>query len=95
MLSSHTVEPCFDESCRHWVDTDGNRIEAHAAGMLLSPINGRWYWYGESSKSAAEREDEESLWDNGVNCYSAPGIGGPWRNEGQVLRQTDVKVDGL
>ena len=27
----------------HWNDTDGNRIEAHAAGMLQSPLDSRWY----------------------------------------------------
>ena len=36
----------------HWNDTDGNRIEAHAAGMLQAP-DSRWYWYGESSKLGA------------------------------------------
>ena len=35
---------------RHWNDTDGKRIEAHAAGLLLAPTDGRWYWYGESKK---------------------------------------------
>ena len=28
------IESCFDSACVHWKDTDGNRIEAHAAGML-------------------------------------------------------------
>lgn len=68
----------------HWNDTDGNRIEAHAAGMLQSPVDGRWYWYGESKKT-------DSLADHGVNCYSAETIAGPWRNEGQVLAQSDIK----
>ena len=62
---------------RHWNDTDGNRIEAHAAGMLQSPIDNRWYWYGESKKTSG-------LGDHGVNCYSAATIAGPWKNEGQV-----------
>jgi len=70
-------------SNKHWVDTDGNRIEAHAAGMLQSPVDDRWYWYGESKKT-------DSLNDHGVNCYSAETIAGPWRNEGQVFSQTDI-----
>ena len=69
----------------HWNDTDGNRIEAHAAGMLQSPGDGRWYWYGESKKDG-------NLRDHGVNCYSAPGLSGPWKNEGQVFHQSDVRV---
>ena len=28
------IKSCFDSTCVHWKDTDGNRIEAHAAGML-------------------------------------------------------------
>ena len=48
----------------HWNDTDGNRIEAHAAGMLQSPTDKRWYWYGESKK-------DNNLSDHGVNCYSS------------------------
>eukprot|EP00966_Prymnesium_polylepis_P284522 6573397-Prymnesium_polylepis.1 len=94
-MARSVVRPCFDESCAHWMDTDGNRIEAHAAGMLRSPLDGRWYWYGESAKSAVEVEDEDSLWDHGVNCYSAAEIGGPWRSEGRALDQLDVRIDDL
>ena len=68
----------------HWDDTDGNRIEAHAAGMLQSPTDKRWYWYGESKKTG-------NLKDHGVNCYSAPGLSGPWTFEGQVFHQSDVR----
>ena len=80
------IVPCFDSSCVHWKDTEGNRIEAHAAGMLQAP-NGRWYWYGESAKTP-------SLDHHGVNCYSAPDISGPWKNEGLVLSQSDIHVPG-
>eukprot|EP00931_Biecheleriopsis_adriatica_P058127 TRINITY_DN34540_c0_g1_i1.p1 TRINITY_DN34540_c0_g1~~TRINITY_DN34540_c0_g1_i1.p1 ORF type:complete len:355 (+),score=48.04 TRINITY_DN34540_c0_g1_i1:83-1147(+) len=71
-------------SDEHWIDTDGHRIEAHAAGMLQSPIDGRWYWFGESKKT-------DDLEDHGVNCYSADDIAGPWKNEGQVLHQSDIQ----
>lgn len=54
--------------------------------MLQAP-SGRWYWYGESKKT-------NGLKDHGVNCYSAPDISGPWKNEGQVLKQVDIKVSG-
>ena len=49
---SRIVRPCFDAGCAHWNDTDGNRIEAHSAGMLQSPLDERWYWYGESKKAS-------------------------------------------
>ena len=80
------VVPCFDSSCRHWNDTAGNRIEAHAAGMLQAP-NGRWYWYGESKKVP-------QLAQHGVNSYSAPDIAGPWTHEGCVLNQSAILVPG-
>ena len=91
MSSSRTVRSCFDERCPHWTDTDGNRIEAHGAGMLQSPHDGRWYWYGESAKAEA---NDASL-PHGVNCYSAPDLAGPWRFEGQALGHLDVRVDGV
>lgn len=68
-------------------DTAGNRIEAHAAGMLLSHSDNRWYWYGESKKTS-------DLTTHGVNCYSAPALGGPWRFEGQLISQKDIVVPG-
>lgn len=85
--AKHIVRPCFDAKCQHWNDTDGNRIESHAAGMLQSPVDKRWYWYGESKKT-------NSLTDHGVNCYSAPDISGPWRNEGQVFHQQNITIPG-
>ena len=71
----------------YWNDTDGNRIEAHAAGMLQSPMDKRWYWYGESKKTS-------NITDHGVNLYSSDTIAGPWKNEGQVFHQQDIKMSG-
>ena len=85
--ANHIIHPCFDASCAHWNDTKGERIESHSAGMLQSPTDKRWYWYGESKKTA-------DLSDHGVNCYSAPDIAGPWTNEGSVLGQSQVKIPG-
>jgi len=73
----------------HWNDTKGGRIEAHGAGMLQSPLDNRWYWYGESKKTY-------DLSGHGVTCYSAATIAGPWTFEGTLLtqamiNQTDVK----
>ena len=98
MDEAAVVRSCFDTGCRHWTDSSGRRIEAHGAGMLQSPHDARWYWYGESAKSAQAadgRLNEERLWSQGVNCYSAAQLSGPWRSEGQVLRQSDVRVRGL
>lgn len=67
----------------HWLDTDGNRIESHGAGMLQSPTDMRWYWYGETKKT-------DNYNEHGVNCYSAETIAGPWTFEGEVFPQTSV-----
>jgi hypothetical protein len=78
----------------HWNDTDGKRIEAHSAGMLQSAADQRWYWFGESKKLDNSRTDPHKYETQGVNCYSAATIAGPWKNEGQVLTQSDIAVPG-
>lgn len=70
----------------HWLDSDGSRIEAHAAGILDNPRDGRLYWYGETAKIRNPNDE------GGVNCYSAPTIAGPWTFEGQVLTQEDITI---
>eukprot|EP00928_Gymnodinium_smaydae_P070894 TRINITY_DN54636_c0_g1_i1.p1 TRINITY_DN54636_c0_g1~~TRINITY_DN54636_c0_g1_i1.p1 ORF type:complete len:625 (-),score=118.48 TRINITY_DN54636_c0_g1_i1:56-1930(-) len=80
------IRSSFDQHSSHWLDTAGNRIEAHGAGMLYSEPHGRWYWYGESKKG----ENEEA----GINCYSSASLAGPWTFEGRVLSDHNVHVDG-
>ena len=88
------MHSCFDEGCIHWTDTSGHRIEAHGAGLSQSPLDGRWYWYGESKKyPQASTLELGSLrpvqtftpygdpWKPpGVNVYSAHSIAGPWQS---------------
>ena len=88
--SARLIQPCFDEACPPWTDTDGNRIEAHAAGMLQSPLDGKWYWYGETAKGTVESDGSIP---HGVNCYSSSDLAGPWQFEGQVLKQSDVHIE--
>lgn len=79
-----TTQAVYNDA--HILDTDGNRVEAHAAGMLQH--DGRWYWYGESKKTA-------DLGSHGVNCYSSASLAGPWAFEGNVLPQAAVKGRGV
>ena len=45
-----------------WLDTNGNRIQAHAGCMLY--VDDTFYWYGENKeKSISEYE----IWHWGVN----------------------------
>ena len=72
----------FDTTTPHWKDTNGNRIEAHAAG-LLQALDTYYYWYGESKKTKA-------LTSHGVNCYRSLSLAGPWEFVGQVLTQKEI-----
>lgn len=67
----------------HWADDAGNSIQAHA-GCLLQSAGGRWYWYGET------RKGDQSKPTDGVNCYSAADVTGPWHFEGEVLSQNSI-----
>eukprot|EP00927_Polykrikos_kofoidii_P065817 TRINITY_DN61534_c0_g1_i1.p1 TRINITY_DN61534_c0_g1~~TRINITY_DN61534_c0_g1_i1.p1 ORF type:complete len:470 (+),score=60.93 TRINITY_DN61534_c0_g1_i1:95-1504(+) len=83
------ILPCFEPGCQEWRDTDGERIEAHGAGILQSTQDGRWYWYGESAKR--DKASGGSL-GGGINCYSSASLAGPWKNEGEMLSQNTVTV---
>jgi len=49
----------------YWLDSDGNRIEAHGAGLIFT--EGAWYWIGED-KSA------NSGGFKAVNCYRSTDL---------------------
>jgi beta-galactosidase len=80
--SADLVYPCFEPGCTEWKDANGKRIDAHGAGMLRSPQDNRWYWYGESSTR------------NTINCYSAESLAGPWTNHGEVFSHMQVMLEG-
>ena len=58
--------------------------------MLQSPLDGKWYWYGETAKGTVE---SDGSMPHGVNCYSSTDLAGPWQFEGQVLKQSDVHIE--
>lgn len=70
-----------------WLDTDGNPINAHGAGMLYH--NGKYYLYGEYKKGETILP-EWATWEcyrtdvTGVSCYSSPDLVN-WKFEGIVL----------
>ena len=62
-----------------WLDTDGNRIQAHAGYMLYH--DDTFYWYGENKeKSFCEYE----LWHWGVRLYSSKDLYN-WKSEGIIV----------
>lgn len=71
-----------------WLDTEGNPINAHGAGMLYH--NGKYYLYGEYKKGKTILPDW-ATWEcyrtdvTGVSCYSSPDLRN-WTFEGVVLK---------
>ena len=77
-----------------WLDTDGNRINAHGAGILYH--DGTYYWYGEAKGDSTYWNPKVPSWEcyrteaGGVSCYSSQNLV-DWKYEGLVLpsNQTD------
>lgn len=70
-----------------WLDTDGNPINAHGAGMLYH--NGKYYLYGEY-KVGETVLPPDATWEryrtdvSGVSCYSSSDLRN-WKFEGVAL----------
>lgn len=62
-----------------WLDTDGNRIQAHGGSILA--VGDTFYWYGEN-KERTTGEDE--IWHWGVRCYSSKDLYN-WKSEGIII----------
>jgi hypothetical protein len=68
-----------------WLDSDGNRIQAHGGGMLL--VGDTYYWYGEQRDGDTIRDQDtpDGRVDTiGVSCYSSRDLQ-RWTYEGIVL----------
>jgi Glycosyl hydrolases family 43 len=57
-----------------WLDTDGNRIQAHGGSMHYE--DGWFYWYGEDkSKTTGDGESWlDGVWHNGVLAYKSQDL---------------------
>ena len=69
-----------------WQTVGGGRIEAHAPGVLRDPVDGGWWWFGESAKTG-------NLSEHGVNCYHSTDLYS-WTSIGQVINQAAIRVPG-
>lgn len=64
---------------RPWLDTNGNRIQAHGGSVLF--LDGVYYWYGENK----EKTDGLSpIWHWGVRCYSSVDLYN-WEDRGLLI----------
>lgn len=66
-----------------WLDTDGNRIQAHGGSVLYH--EGTFYWYGENKENTVPGA---GVWHNGVCCYSSQDLYN-WKNEGIILKPVE------
>ena len=54
---------------RPWLDTQGNRIQAHAGGLFYE--NGQWYWYGENKEKT---DGKNGIWTWGIRAYHSADL---------------------
>lgn len=62
-----------------WLDTEGNRIQAHAGYMMY--IDNTFYWYGENKERS---QSEYEIWHWGVRLYSSQDLYN-WKSEGIIV----------
>ncbi len=64
---------------RVWLDTDGNRIQAHGGSIIT--VGDTFYWYGENKEKTTGKDH---IWHWGVRCYSSKDLYN-WKNEGIII----------
>ncbi len=62
-----------------WLDTNGNRIQAHGGSVLYE--NGAYYWYGENKEKTDGKSD---VWHWGVRCYQSEDLYN-WEDLGIII----------
>lgn len=65
-----------------WLDTKGERIQAHGGSMFYE--NGAYYWYGED-KSHTRKKGK--LWTWGIRCYRSEDLIN-WEDLGHIIDPT-------
>lgn len=62
-----------------WLDTSGNRIQAHGGSLIQ--VHDRFYWYGENKERTVPGS---GIWHWGVRCYSSTDLYN-WTDEGLII----------
>jgi hypothetical protein len=62
-----------------WLDTNGNRIQAHGGSVLYE--DGTFYWYGENKERTTPGS---GVWHWGVRCYSSTDLC-IWDDRGVII----------
>lgn len=62
-----------------WLDTEGNRIQAHGGSIIT--VGDTFYWYGENKEKTTGKNN---IWHWGVRCYSSRDLYN-WKSEGIII----------
>ena len=62
-----------------WLDTDGNRIQAHGGSII--EVDGTFYWYGENKEKTIPGS---GIWHWGVRCYASTDLYN-WEDHGLII----------
>jgi len=62
-----------------WLDTQGNRIQAHGGSVIH--IDGTYYWYGENKEKT---DGKNGIWTYGVRAYSSQDLYN-WEDKGLII----------
>lgn len=62
-----------------WLDTNGNRIQAHGGSVMY--WEGAYYWYGENKEFT---DPEKNIWHWGVRCYRSTDLYN-WEDLGLII----------
>ena len=63
-----------------WLDTKGERIQAHGGSVLY--FEGKYYWYGENKEGITGKTP---FWHAGIRCYSSTDLYN-WTDEGVIIK---------
>lgn len=62
-----------------WLDTNGNRIQAHGGSIFVQ--DGTYYWYGENKEFT---DPDKNIWHWGVRCYASADLYN-WEDKGLII----------
>ncbi|KRM62729.1 hypothetical protein FC26_GL001434 [Paucilactobacillus vaccinostercus DSM 20634] len=70
-----------------WLDSDGNRIQAHGGSVMY--VGDTYYWYGENKEFTTGDSD---IWTWGIRCYSSKDLCN-WKNEGLIIKPDEKNLN--
>lgn len=72
-----------------WLDTKGNRIQAHGFSVFYSEQDKVYYWYGENKEHT---KGKTTVWHWGVRCYASKDLYN-WEDKGLIIPPQPEDLD--